>query len=271
MDTTSRKMMNYQLLMKSETHKEVWSKSLANEFGQLANGVRNRIKEANTIKFIHKQKVPGDCRQDVTYGQFVCSIQPQKAEQHQTRFTVGGDRVNYPREVATPTAEMLVAKLLFNSIISTTGAKLMTMNISNFYLMTPLTRLEYIRIKMSNKPGEIINKYYLRQMVTLDGNIYIQANKGMYGLPQSGILANKLLEKRLNKHGYHQSKLVPGLWKHNIRPIQFALVVEDFGVKYTRLEDVHHLQQVLEQHYTITTDWSGIRYIGINFDWDYHK
>ena len=52
----------------------------------------------------------------------------------------------------------------------------------------------------------------------------------MYGLPQAGLLANELLEKRLNKYGYYQSKLVPGLWTHEWRPIQFTLVVDDFGV-----------------------------------------
>ena len=65
-------------------------------------------------------------------------VRPEKAEQNRTRFTVGGDRINYPGEVATPTAEMLVAKLLFNSVVSTPGAKFMTMDISSFYLMTPL-------------------------------------------------------------------------------------------------------------------------------------
>ncbi len=31
-------------------------------------------------------------------------------------FTVGGDHIDYPGEVATPKAEILVAKLLSNSI-----------------------------------------------------------------------------------------------------------------------------------------------------------
>ena len=44
----------------------------------------------------------------------------------------------------------------------------------------------------------------------------------MYGLPQSGLLANELLKKLLNKRGYQQIKLVPGLWKHDWRPIQFT-------------------------------------------------
>jgi hypothetical protein len=42
------------------------------------------------------------------------------------RSTVGGDRINYPGEVATPTAEILVAKMLFYSVISTRGARFMT-------------------------------------------------------------------------------------------------------------------------------------------------
>ena len=82
---------------------------------------------------------------DVTYGQFVCCIRPEKTETHRTRFVVGGNKINYPGEVATPTAEMLVAKLLFNSVVSTPGARFMTMDISNFYFMTPLTRPEYGR------------------------------------------------------------------------------------------------------------------------------
>ncbi len=89
---------------------------------------------------------------DVTYGQFVCTVQPKKAEPNRTRFTVGGDRINYPGKVATPTAEMLVTKMLFNSIISTRGARFMTMDISNFYLMTPLHRPEFIRMKLSGIP-----------------------------------------------------------------------------------------------------------------------
>ena len=56
--------------------------------------------------------------------------------------------------------------------------------------------------------------------------------RGMYGLPQSGILANKLLRQRLQPHGYFEVEYTPGLWKHKSRPVQFTLVVDDFGVKY---------------------------------------
>jgi len=42
---------------------------------------------------------------------------------------------------------------------------------------------------------KIINEYKLREKMTSNGSIYIRADCGMYGLPQSGLLANELLEK----------------------------------------------------------------------------
>ncbi len=196
MDKDSGKLLNYRQLMRHPKYRAPWGLSSANEFGRLTNGVGGRIKNpTNTIKFIHRHEVPKGRRKDVTYGQFVCSVRPEKAEKNRTRFTVGGDRINYPGEVATPTADMLVTKLLLNNVISTKNARFMTMDISNFYLMTPLKRPEYIRIKLADIPEEIIREYNLREKATPDGSIYIEANKGMYGLPQAGLLANELLKK----------------------------------------------------------------------------
>jgi hypothetical protein len=166
---------------------------------------------------------------------------------------------------------MLVAKLLFNSVVSTPGAKFMTMDISNFYLMTPLLRPEYLRIKLTDIPDEIIQEYRLHTLVNAKGFVFVEVTKGMYGLPQAGLLANELLEKRLNKNGYFQSKIVAGLWSHKTRPIQFTLVVDDFGVKYVGKEHAEHLLKTLEDHYKVTSDWKGDRYIGIHLQWDYNK
>ncbi len=101
--------------------------------------------------------------------------------------------------------------------------------------------------------------------------VYIMATRSMYELPQSGLLANELFEKRLNKHGYHQSKLVPGLWKQEWQPIQLTLVVNDFGIKYAGKEHAEYLQKVLEEHYEITTNKTGRQYIRITLNWDYKQ
>ena len=139
-----------------------------------------------------------------------------------------------------------MAKILFNRVISTKGAKLITIHISNFYLNSPLPCPEFIKIKLSNIPKEIIDEYKLRGKVTTNSFVYISATKGMYGLPQAELIPNEPLKTRLNKHGYRQSKLVPKLWKHDTRPIQFTLVVDNFGVKYVGTEHVQHLMKVLE-------------------------
>ena len=81
----------------------------------------------------------------------------------------------------------------------------------------------------------------------------------MYGLLQTGRLVNELLEKRLNKHGYHQSKIIPGLWKHNTQPISFTLVVGNSRVKYVKEEHAKHLMSVLQESYAITHKWKGER------------
>ena len=51
---------------------------------------------------------------------------------------------------------------------------------------------------------EIISEYNLEGKVHTDGCVYIEIQKGMYGLPQAGMLANKLLKCRLAKHGYYK-------------------------------------------------------------------
>ena len=70
----------------------------------------------------------------------------------------------------------------------------MTMDISNFYLMTPLHRPKFIWIKLTDIPNKVIKEYKLSNKATKNGSIYIRAKCGMYGLPQAGLLANKLLK-----------------------------------------------------------------------------
>jgi hypothetical protein len=92
----------------------------------------------------------------------------------------------------------------------------------------------------------------------------------MYGLPQAGIIAQELLETRLNTAGYTQSKLTPAYWKHEWQPISFTLVVDNFGVKYIGKEHVTHLINVLKKHYEVKEDWESQQYLGITMDSD-HK
>ena len=47
------------------------------------------------------------------------------------------------------------------------------------------------------------------------------------------------------------------LFRHDTRDIAFALVADDFAIKYKHREDVEHLLAAIKQECSIKADWSG--------------
>ncbi len=132
-----------------------------------------------------------------------------------------------------------------------------------------MARYEYMRLRIADMPEDVIVHYKLTDIATHNGYIYCEIQKGMYGLPQAGIIAQQLLKKRLKVHGYHQSTITPGLWKHDTRPISFSVIVDDFGVKYVGEENAQHLLDTVQKYYKCSCDWKGERYCGLTIKWDY--
>ncbi len=138
----------------------------------------------NTIVFIKKYQVPRDRAKDVTYGLITTLIRPEKLDEpNRTRLVAGGNRVHYPGDAGTPTADLLTIKLFLNSIISTPNAKFMTMDIKDFYLNTPMAWYEYMQLRLADMPKDVIAHYKLNNIATPEGYIYCKIQKGMYGLP----------------------------------------------------------------------------------------
>ena len=65
-------------------------------------------------------------------------------------------------------------------------------------------------MKLELFPQDIIDKYNLTSEVDHNRNVHCEVQQGMYGPPQGGIIAQELLEERLKKVGYTQSKLTSG-------------------------------------------------------------
>ncbi len=271
LDQETGELLEYRRLLKHPRFKEVWNRSAADEFGRLAQGIGGRIKGTDTMRFIHKREIPVDRLKDVTYIKFVCTVRTEKKDPNRMRATMGGNLINYPDDVGVPTANLLLIKIFLNSVISTKGAKFANADLANFYLMSPLKRPEYARIKLSDIPDEVIKEYNLHQLATPDGWVYVKVTRAMYGLPQAGSLGQDQLEKRLNQEGYYQSQTVPGLWKHKTKTIQFVLVVDDFGIKYISKDDLDHLISTLEKHYEVSVDLDGKEFVKIELDWDYEN
>jgi hypothetical protein len=153
------------------------------------------------------KNIPNDRK--IAYGKIVCDYKPHKKERECVRLTVGGDRLDYSGDVATSAADIKTFKILINSTLSTKDAAMMMMDIKNYYLGTPLTRFEYMKMPLSRFPEEIIQKYNLNDLA-VDGWVYIEIRKGMYGLKQAVLLANQLLQTRLEPFGYYRARHTRG-------------------------------------------------------------
>ena len=90
------------------------------------------------MHFIHARNKPRGRK--TTYLNIVANVQPQKEDPHRIRFTVGGDRLDYPGPTTTKTAEIQTVNLLFNSTITTRGGRFMFIDLKDFYLGTPINR-----------------------------------------------------------------------------------------------------------------------------------
>jgi hypothetical protein len=221
------KEMEYMALMKDPCLRPLWTRGFGNECGRLFQGIRD-IPGTDTCFFIKLTNIPKD--RNITYGKIVCNCKPHKKEKECVWLTVGDDRLDYSGDVATSTANITTFKFLIDSTLSTEDAAMMMMDIKNYYLGTPLPRFEYMKMLVSRFPEEIVQKYNLNALA-IDGWVYIEIRKCMYGLKQTGLLANQLLQTRLAPSGYYPARHTPGLWLHKTRPISFTLVVDDFTVK----------------------------------------
>jgi hypothetical protein len=83
---------------------------------------------------------------------------------------------------------------MWNSILSTKGAKFMCLDIKIFYLTAPLDCFEYMKMPLSLFPSWTKEQYNLDKLAN-NGFVYLEMRRTLWGLPQAGILANKLLRK----------------------------------------------------------------------------
>ena len=268
---TGETISSYKKLMHDPATAETWQTAFGKDFGGMTQGDNKTgqkgmnamfVMNHDDIQTVLKQK------KKFTYGNPVVDYRPQKDDPHRIRITAGGNLVTYESSPSVRTADLDTAKLHWNSVVSTPGAKYMCLDIKNFYLTAKLDYFEYMRMPLDLFPIWIQQQYDL-QRLAYKGFVHLEMRRAVWGLPQAGILANKRLRRKLAPFGYFEHTKTPGLWYHISRPISFTLVVDDFGVKYVSKNDVDHLVASIKSTYTLTEDWTGNLYCGIKLDWDY--
>ena len=112
-----------------------------------------------------------DCT--IMYVRVVVDFCLQKADPHCIRITARGNLINHPGELTTWTANLTTSKLMWNSVLSTEGAKYMCLDIKNFYLTAPLDWYKYMKMPLSLFPSWIKDQYNLDKHAK-NGFVYLE-------------------------------------------------------------------------------------------------
>jgi hypothetical protein len=136
----------------------------------------------------------------------------------------GGNLITYASSPSVRITDLDTAKLHWNSVISTKGAKYMCLDIIFFNLTANLEYFEYMRIPLELFTLWIQEQYNLK-MLAYKGFVHLEMRKAVWGLPQAGILANKGLQCILAPFGYFEHISTPGLWYHETWPINCSNTV----------------------------------------------
>ena len=218
----------------------------------------DRLIESGTGRFIHMSDKPADRKASYYNPQIRVKHKEDGTTEYRVRGTYGGDQSDYTGPVSAATAALPTIKLLLNAVASE-DASWMTIDIKDFYLGTPLPNKEYMRITLKHIPLAAQIKHNVTHYAK-QGSVMMEINKGIYGLPQAGKLAQDQLLAHLALHGYNMAP--------NTLPIAFTLVVDDFGIKYHNKDSAQHLIDTLEKLYIIKIIWTGSKYVGLTIAHD---
>jgi hypothetical protein len=235
-----------------------WLRADAEEFQRLFN--------TGTIQPIHYVDIPkGNV---VTYVKPVCveKVNDDGSMKFRTRLTIGGDRISYPFNKSAETADLEAVKILLNIMVSE-NASWSTMDLSDFYLGTPLPHPEYLRIPVTMIPPIILDTYELQQFVS-NGTLYASVHKTHYGLPQAGALSQQRLYAHLRQHGYIKLQHAPSCFRNPTGTVRFCLVIDDFAVVWNDKLAMDHLVSTLQKLYQVKVNWAGNKYLGMDVDID---
>ncbi len=181
----------------------------------------DRLLETKTCLAIHLHQQPLDRRGDTTY--YYNSKPKEKYDDninkvYRIRGTAGGGRINYDGPTKANTAALSTIKILLQSVVSD-NAQFMTLDIKDFYLMTPLPRPEYTHVPLRFLSPLILDKHTLHTFIH-----------------NNSILMDRPNRSRRSHRAARQARLSPDRHHLPLSPrherVTFRLVVDDFGVKF---------------------------------------
>jgi hypothetical protein len=147
---------------------------------------------------------------------------------------------------------MSVVNILLHATVSE-DASFGTLDVTDFYLGNDMPSPEFLIIHTSLFSPAVLTRLGITPFIQKDKQgkpfFYARCDKTIPGFKQAGFHANQQVTALLLAHGYYQ--LQPCLFTHTIDPIYFALVVDDYGIKYRDIAHFHRLVNALSTKYHV--------------------
>ena len=145
-----------------------------------------------------------------------------------------------------------------------------TLDLTGFYLGSPMPAPEFIIIHTALFSDQLLIDLKITPYVQKDKAgkdfFYARVDKIMPGFRQAGLHAHEHVTSLLLKHGYYQTQ--PCMFTHNTDPTFFALVVDDYGVKYTDRIHFDRLVACLSQKYHVKAHPTASSFLGMTIAHD---
>ncbi len=111
---------------------EVWQTAFGKDFGSMAQGCNKTGQKGTNAMFVmtHDEIMHAlAAKKFCTYANPVVDCHPQKDDPHQIRITAGGNLIIYEGNASVRMADIDTAKIHWNSVVSTSNAKSMCLDI----------------------------------------------------------------------------------------------------------------------------------------------
>jgi hypothetical protein len=132
---TGKTISSYKQLMKDPATVEVWQTAFGKDFGGMVQGNNKTGQRGTNAMFVMTRD---EVAHALAAGQFFMYANPvvdyrtQKEDPYCIRITARGNLLKNERNVSVRTANLDTAKMHWNSVISTKGAKYMCLDIKKF-------------------------------------------------------------------------------------------------------------------------------------------
>ena len=178
---TGETISSYKKLMHNPATAEVWQTVFGKDFGGMCQGDNKTGQKGTNAMFVmtHDEIAHAlRAKRVFTYGNPVSDHRPQKEDPNRIRITASRNLIKCKEEISVRTADINTAKLHWNSVISTIGARYMCLDIEKFYLTAALEYFEYMKMPLALFPAWIIEQYNLTELA-LNGYVHLEMRRAV--------------------------------------------------------------------------------------------